>query len=334
MWNFGKWGLYISGAVFVGLATGAVRRRMSYALNHGFDTQETSNFRRIAAVLSFVLGYVLLINAQTTSQDLCGFSERIEDIGQRLAASPHRLIRELDAFREDIPTVELVKHGGVRHFSYSNAGELLWYWILGTVSVLMSVLTLARPSTHRWTWRGHWKPSASVTSALLAPLLFLTGLTHFTGGTRYSLHELCGHVDVEHTTTAFVEWAEQSGYHIRSDGTWLFQTIPDGSTVGSLHLAQLEIASVFDRWKTSLGGVVEKSPSFEIQVVASEEPIESSIHVTTRQAMIGPATYWWKEYPARELEKSLLTALKSVTDYNSGTSPPAEEDESRGSERK
>lgn len=323
MWNFGRWPFYAAVVlIYYSLFHVAVSWRLSHlpTLRDELRNQGPAarRFHSWCGPLPFVLACFILADAQIISWDRWAFpyNPTLADVEQRLKGSEHRLIRELKAFREEIPTVELVMHEGISHVRSDNIGELVFYWLIGLGAGWVALLSRFATRKYKWTWNYHWKPSLSVTTSLFVALLLLTALTHFTGTTAHVRGEVRCDADAEQVAAAVAAWVEEHGYHVHSDGQWLLQTVPEGMTVGSLRLVQVEKPSAFDRWRIGWGAIQARSPVFQIQSISSANPAETIVRVEGELTELGPGAA-----PRHAVADETLSSLKSALD---ALSTPAE----------
>ena len=147
--------------------------------------------------------------------------------------------------------------------------------------------------------RGGWRPAFVFTGTALVSVVFTyLGLNiayalsdGFSGS--FPIKNLTVNASVEQVSAALAKWAEQNGYAPADQMRWDIQTVPKGDKLGQVALFQAWKPAVFDRWQMTRRGLCRISPHVVVQVIGSDQPLESVLTISTgRVSQSAPAGDW------------------------------------------
>jgi len=304
LWNFGPAGV-LAGATIMGAIVLEAAR--SYALRYPpwvemlrarrFITRWLLLFFNLFALMllfaAIIGGLFLLWDANAAE----GPGSRItpKEFEAKYKGKEYQLIRNLTAFKEQVPAVELVTD--VTGFT-GTSSEQLWAvplaWVCigcGVLAILFLFQQAAGEQRSLWLLNpGRWRPAFASTGIVVASLLcasvalhWITRrgsdghiLTHPSGATDTTVE--AGKANIEQTSLALRDWAAENGF-TSTQHRWSVQTVPKGETVASVQIFEAWKNSPFDRWRMTRSGLVRSFPLLSGQLLTTEKPFENRITV-------------------------------------------------------
>jgi predicted Ser/Thr protein kinase len=316
LWNLRAVGCAVALLLMGGLFAALAFRRME-SLSAAVELWNSLSKPRKAvrltwALLMAALGFFFLIGALETRWEARPLNwnrdgQSLEEFAAANKGQEYKLIRQLSAFRDNVPSVEL-STTGTTWTSGWNAGGIfgrggphhgLFDWSSIGMSLLMaffcfgSVLaTMALPSGWPWFERKQnltiWHASLSLTfSALLSGLGAYGALWLFQGLTLPRSYQWLNeptftvNFKPELAREAFQNWLRLEGYATGDQSRWSLVTVPKGETLGEVNLLQAWKPSPFDRWRMTLRGPVRAAPHLAVKMISSAKPAETIIRISS-----------------------------------------------------
>ncbi len=312
MWNFRYAGLTIAALVMGAMFTTLAYRRVGNAPR---VEQRSHRFPRLAWCINFgfamftaVIGFYFLLNTFATCWDVAYWNTAAvsqQQFAKSCKGQEYKLLRQLGAFKEQIPTAELTANGGTSTAGWLIAGNSgphngLFSSTSVMANVAMSLLFLfgavLQVSMPYDIKRNAW-PSGSVPKALrcagaLTAAVFLTGLLAFCTLIFLQIAEYSGRLswldpgsvtvtrDARRTMEATEKWAQREGFSIGDTAVWSLQSVPKGDMLGEVRLTSWWKPSPFDRWRMTRHGLEQVSPHLVVTCISSQKPVETVVRLS------------------------------------------------------
>ena len=309
LWNLRSFGLFVAALILGALFTALASRRAQFApalahsWNHLSRAQQRVNI--LGAVFVAFLGYFFLFGALETRWEAAP-SHWQGRAFKKFAASykghEHILVRQLTAFKEQVPTVELSPSSfiwsGFWQWGWGTSGphEATFGWLPILLSGAMASLCLAlvlwslvAPWRLREMFGSFWltalRHGAALTAtALLAALaaymaLGVADMFDYSGPRKWLNRSVRAQFTVEQTADAIEKWAQRAGYATGDEASWLLATVPKGEVVGEVRLIQAWKPSPFDRWRMTWHGLERISPHLVLTTISGRDPVETVVSV-------------------------------------------------------
>ncbi len=225
----------------------------------------------------------------------------------------HQLIRQLDAFKETVPTTELSRRDGRYSWNLSLwAGSPSlnhlnsWYVASILLAAALVVFLLAQQyfaaediSIWRWNFRAGYRPAAALTALVVASTVVAYGTLHVIwdfqpGGTvvEAPTKRLTLAATVEQVDAAVTQWAQASGHATGDVSRWVFDTVPQGKPIAQLEIASAWKPSIFARWQMTPFGLRHISPHLAFQILGTDQPAQSIVTISTGGRMAKDSPEW------------------------------------------
>jgi hypothetical protein len=201
----------------------------------------------------------------------------------------YQAIRNLPAFSQDIPNVEMIETSawhsphwivgwwqqrpGQHDFSVGPnllEGVFLLLWL---PFCLIGAWRVPGMKLLPFTWR-HARAGLAVSSIVLGsalPIYLLSEVTYQSQASE-STAVLCN-TDPEAVIKAIQKWADQNGYVMGDEDNWGFDTVPKGKCVAEARLRQAWKPSPFDRWRSTWTSFRALSPQLGFELVSAVEVV-------------------------------------------------------------
>ncbi|MCI0356979.1 MAG: serine/threonine protein kinase [Planctomycetaceae bacterium] len=309
LWNFRLSGLALATVIMTAIGYGVMRWCVS--LLPAIESEQRrmglglKTFNCATALLMFVLGFWALIAAHTPFWENAWLggtsSHRGVALGDRYQGKEHHLLRELSAFREEIPRVELVMQGA--HFEMSFHGSL-WMAITGFTLVGGGAAALLDAPL----FRRHWARYFGLACAHATALVVALGAAHL-GATFASMiqfertadgwslgsglsvtgvgRQVTCQASSEQVAAAIREWMETSGYRPTYRSEWKLDTVPTGKTIAYVRVQGAKKRSMFDAIYMTWRGPRRVAPYLDVRWISSVSPVESSVTIDAGAARKG-----------------------------------------------
>jgi hypothetical protein len=212
----------------------------------------------------------------------------------------YHLLQSLAAFSQDVPNVEMaggysswrggwIMGWGQRapghHYSSVIPNLLIGVQITLTVPFILVGAWRERGTKQvRVAWR-HVRACGALAAVVLGGVLPVWALAEFgflgAGAHAYDYKSIVLKTDIEATTLAIQHWADESGYATGDECNWNLNTVPKGKRVAQARLREAWKPSPFDRWRSTLATFRPISPFLAFELVASDDPAETLVEVST-----------------------------------------------------
>jgi serine/threonine protein kinase len=263
--------------------------------------------------LTLTLGFVFLIGA------FFNLWEEDPMHGNFYAKSPaqfevankgqeYKLIRNLDAFTNDIPSVELgVSKLVGRPVGFTDVSFPFppWKWSgppgndhYLTIDLLMigCFLLFWGPFCLICGWRGPgtkpfrvpWRnvlASLAVSACVLGSVLPVYIVCHRSNGYSSQSGQFFSKTKTGTVADTIQKWAVQNGYALGNEVEWDINTVPKGKRVAKVSIRDAWKPSPFDRWHSTWTSFHRISPSLTFELVSSENPDQTMVYASS--TMIG-----------------------------------------------
>jgi predicted Ser/Thr protein kinase len=258
------------------------------------------------------LGYHFLIHAFETRWESRALNWNPsaltdEELAERNKGKEYKLVRQLSAYKDQVPDVELSLGGGSWKGGWNLFGAFASVGphnrLFNTTSVVCSLIValvclVQVPFCFSGTLRSSlfrlptWSvlrasiplTSLALLSALVAYGLLVIGHLASRQGTRswMSFPGFSMNVESAKVMEAFEKWA-QDGIHPRGvtgdKVRFNLETVPKGSLIGEVRVGQAWTPSIFDRWHWTPWGLEKSSPHVVVTTVSSTRPVETIVHI-------------------------------------------------------
>jgi predicted Ser/Thr protein kinase len=215
----------------------------------------------------------------------------------------YQLIRGLEAFKDQVPTTELMPQSWSWRGGWHIWGDSGPYrYVFGGISILASLcaVTLILFFTIQQLlgakkfsiWRiatGGWRPALALTSMVLGSVALMYAVLNFayicsnTGSsTNYIAKSVTVPATVQQVEMALQKWAAENGFARGDDNRWSLATVPKGQTVAETALFNAWKDSPFARWQMTPSGLRQITPHVSAQIVGTEQPLQSKVSYTAR----------------------------------------------------
>jgi|GEM_PF-2414055 len=310
LWNLRWPGLGLAAVVMTAIGYGVMRwclsllpaiegeqRRMGLGLK---------TFNRVSALVMFVLGFWALIAAHTPFWEnawLGGPSSiRGVSLDERYQGKEHHLLRELSAFREEMPRVELVMQSA--HFDMPGLTSL-WLAFAGCTLVGGAAAALLDAPLFRRHAFQYVRAACSHAAAMIVAL----GAAHVGAtfastiqferkedGSWYLGSELSAtgvrrqvtcQASSEQVAAAIQQWLASHGYRPTYRSEWKVDTVPAGKTAAYVRVQGAGKASMFDAIRMTWRGPLRTAPYLDMRWISSINPSESSVTIDAGVARKG-----------------------------------------------
>ena len=294
--------------------------------------QQRVNF--LGAIFVAFLGYCFLFGALETRWEAAPSrwqGRAIEKFAASYKGHEHMLVRQLTAFKEQVPTVELSPSSftwrGFWQWGWGTSGphEATFGWFPILLSGAMASLCLALVL---WSLASPWRlremfgrfcltalrHGASLTAtALLSALaaymaLSVADMFDYSGPRKWLNRSVRAKFTVEQTAEAIEEWAQRAGYATGDEASWLLATVPKGEVVGEVRLIQAWKPSPFDRWRMTWRGLKRISPHLVLKTISGSNPVETVVNVDSIKPPEDPRLGQEWKTTLDDLESAIKTA--------------------------
>jgi len=309
LWNLRSSGLFVAALILGALFTALTSRRaqlvpaLAQSWNHLSRAQQRVNI--LGAVFVAFLGYCFLIGALETRWEAAPSrwqGRAIEKFAASYKGHEHILVRQLTAFKEQVPTVELSPSSftwrGFWQWGWGTSGphEGTFGWLpillsgaLASLCLALVLWSLVAPWRLREMFGSFWltalRHGAALTAtALLSALAAYMAMTvadmfDYSGPRKWLNRSVRGQFTAEQTAQAIEEWAQRAGYATGDQASWLLATVPKGEVVGEVRLIQAWKPSPFDRWRMTWRGLKRISPHLVLKTISGSNPVETVVNV-------------------------------------------------------
>jgi predicted Ser/Thr protein kinase len=323
MWNYRNSGMTVAIFVLSGILCWlAVWRVPSVAGNRGHWSKSS---RRMQAWLVFnamtgaLLGFFFLFSAAqndweraTLHWNRSGVTDA--EFEQKYKGKEYQLLRQLRAFRQNVPNVELQLADGSwsggwhiwgesgphnRLFGDSSVWSSLFIALLGLLLAPFGIFAPPHYFKDRFSWDVIRASFALAFCVLLSGVLcylvlvirsFYTDPVFHPGLVATYRGIICDPpAPLQKVEAALREWAGRHGYAIGDRSRWYLATVPQGNQIAQTALFQLWKPSPYDRWKMNWRGLHRISPHVVVECTSSEKPAETHINITPGERLPGPA---------------------------------------------
>ena len=291
-------------------------------------------FELVLAFMMFLCGLFVIWDRATMQES--HLSPTKEQFEAQYKGKEYQLLRQLDAFKEQVPAVDL----DADFIGTSAAGKMqtamAWVFIIGGLVVLFCFFQQSAGEmtpSGRGARRGGWRAAVTCTSIFLLSLLF-AGVTflwvyifHISGRRMtFVARTLVVPAKVNQVSNALHRWAAENGCD-SADDRWSLQTVPKGERIASVEVFQAGKDSPFERWRMTPYGLQRPFPQIVAQIVSSERPAQSQITVYSvgfYGSMVDVGSAREKQWQA--IIQNLVDAARKAPDFDAGmisvTKPP------------
>jgi tRNA A-37 threonylcarbamoyl transferase component Bud32 len=306
-WNWRAWGVVAGGcalAMVIGAALFHGRRHFPIIAEQWQRASVFSKLHRIVLAAGQSIAVVALVWGATLS-----LTERMQSAFTYLEADKFaarhkgeefKLLRQLTAFKTDIPKAELVSDGwnwsgGLAILSPTppwRGSYFTWTGILvqlGIAALLLANTVNAVVGTYLFRLRAdpHWRrttwPIAVLTCALLAGGIINQIVATFAqmmpyGFTMTSSEPVVAAplTQVEKVVSAQVK---ADGFAVGESRQWQLVSVPEGRFLGRVRIANAWKPSPFDRWEWRAGRLTPIAPQIALRYLSTDSPPETRVKI-------------------------------------------------------
>jgi hypothetical protein len=230
-----------------------------------------------------------------------------EEYAEKNKGKEYKLVRQLSAFKEQVPDVELSMNGGSWRGGWNFLGAFAPVGphnrLFNSTSIVASLIvalaclvqvpfcftrtlraSFFRPATWGVLRASFPLVSLALLSALGAYSFLVFGHLASRQGTQRWMNfpAFSTNVDSARVMEVFEMWTQDwrgvngvIGDKTRFD----LETVPKGTQIGEVHLGQAWAPSIFDRWHATLRGLEKTTPHVVVTTVSSIKPVETIVHI-------------------------------------------------------
>ena len=204
------------------------------------------------------------------------------------------MIRRLDAFKEQVPAVEVVLEGYSGRFPREMDLAVAWNRIVAGSMLVFFCWQQATGVEAFSGWklrRGGWRWALVGTGTILASgvcayaalnVAILLSCSGVHTGTLVN-NTVMVRATVTQAASALDRWAAENGYMGGSRCRWSLQTVPKGQLVARVEVS--DVALPFDRWRMRSSDWELPEPDLAIQIVGSEKPVQSEVSIRSSNSV-------------------------------------------------
>jgi tRNA A-37 threonylcarbamoyl transferase component Bud32 len=314
LWNLGRTGclvaLLLMGGVYAALTWWRVQTvpALAQAWARLDRTRQRTNL--ISVVGFAAAGYLFLLGALATrweSRPLNwnSFAATNEDFKASHQGQEFKLIRQLSAFREEVPAVELFSNGGswtagwnvLGVFATGGPHNRLFGWlsiacslVAASVCLMAGVTCLSPPGklrdtlgTMRLVSRNLALPLAltAIVGTLGAYVIMIFGQVNARSGPVEWINSprVAVKLAPDQAVKVFEDWAQSQGYAIGDRVVFELDAVPKGEKLAEIRLGQSWKASPFDRWQMTWHGPQRFTPHLAVETISGGKPRETLVHI-------------------------------------------------------
>jgi tRNA A-37 threonylcarbamoyl transferase component Bud32 len=332
LWNLRSWGFWLGSALMFVVLCGelAIGRKWFpvIALNWKRDTALMRAVRWSIVLAQCVAGYYLVLSGMLNIQERTQWRfpyRNIEDFAEKTKGEEYKLVRQLTAYQQSIPKVELAMTNfswtrGLGLFGPSNPSIGLYptwgaYFLVGFGLVLLANAVNAAAGTRLWgmrmdpAWRVTKWPIASIGLAIAAGWFIQEEamLIASLGPRAFSIHrEARVKLPIAEVRKRLERSIQEGGmgFVTGESGEWRMNTVPEGKAIGSVAFVNVWKSSPYDRWHWRRGSLQAASPQILVLYVASDEPVETKVQVVIHWPNVSP--------PQREVDELANALINAV----------------------
>ncbi len=333
LWNYGLTG-FVAGAVVMAAILSEVGRGLANrnpewvekiraaSTGHRFAARSVKLLWLALLVMVFIWGQFLLWDS---SQMRANIDPPLssEEFEAKYKGKEYQLIRQLDAFKQQVPAAELVQehwHNWPSTWSESSSiGTDGFSWLMTgwALAMLYSFFTLsgwevAGPDLkpRSGSWRAGWKSMGVLLVSLkIACLALMVRSENYLNGRPMTNAATTVQVraNVKQASDALHQWAAEHGYESASTG-WGVLTVPKGERVAHVEVFHAWKDSPFESWRMTGIGLQRSFPHIAVQVDGTDKPAQAEV-------MINPGFDLGGTFePGSEKEKRWKDIVKSLAD--------------------
>ena len=307
LWNVGNMAL-AAGPILMGCLSYFWARRYTSGvpeISEAWRTR-TQKQRIVYSTLSifcFAIAYFSAMDINCSVWDWLGWNHSSPSLTDRFEGREHQLIRQLSAFQNQIPKVELVEDTSGFFFDHSKkeilynvfrrlADCMLWFWFA-------SMFTLVPNNNLKSLLRLEPQRVRIVVFFIMAVIaLSYIHAAAFSGGIgRYmSLlyaipdRQVHGDFDIEKTSESLEQWAKTNQYKIHGRNKFSIATVPDGNIIANYQIFRIWKREEYLRWKMAGFKPSRPSPFITVVCLSSLNSHETLVTISTGKIMRGKRT--------------------------------------------
>ncbi len=318
-------------AAFIGLALYTARQRFPIiAERWRAESWPWRAFRVAGCITQSIVVVALVLSATLNLAERTRWPHSYlkgEKFAAQYKGEEYKLLRELKAYKTEIPKAELAGqelgwNAGIAFLGtsppnhrYFSTFSILAQLFLALILLANSVNALVATDQFRLRVDPHWRrtiwPIAVLSFALCAGwcakhfVVFLRDVAAMGATMRQGRASVAVPLaDVEKTLTAKLK---SEGFRIGESRQWKLMSVPEGRDLGGVRIANFWKPSPFDRWAWHRGWLVPISPLISVRYLASEKPLETQVEITVtpRRRQDDPAS--------QALLQSLKATVESAT---------------------
>jgi len=278
-------------------------------------------------VFAFILlmsGLFMLCDRLTLGKD----APNGETFEAQYRGKEYQLIRDLAAFKDQVPAVELTKDPIGTSPTNPAAMTFAWLFVLGGLLMLFSYFRASASENLHMDGvprLGGWRVAFNGLSCFLVSVMWAYAVLiwlfifHVNGrqvSPPYS--SITVHAKVNQVSNAVHRWAAENGCESISS-RWDLRTVPKGEWVATAETISVRKDSPFERWEVMSFGLERPFPAYAIQITGSEQPAQSNITISGMGFFVGaPEVGSEKEKQWHAITNSLSAAIAKSTDFDPG----------------
>ena len=329
LWNYRATGFVLGAVVLAGISQElwlAHARRNPGWREKWRSASAWKRFNILCWIIPVTVIFLMLIGGMLLEWDSFmlrsnNFAPSRQQFEAQYKGKEYQLIRRLDAFKAQVPAVELSSEGFSGFSMERETGSTIaWILIIPSSVVLVLLFQQATGEEAFSAWkvrRGGWKPafacaipvlgSAFVAYWALMLLWIFHGVLGAFGGTVLSKrtattvnNTIVVQATVKQAADALYNWTSENGY-TGAGNRWAIQTVPKGEQIGEAEVFSLWKASSFERWQMTSSGPERPFPNLAVQIIGSEKPAQSEVMIfsgSTFDGMVGTGSEKQKRWEA------------------------------------
>ena len=339
LWNYGLTGLVLGSVLMAAVAMESLlcqARRDPRWMEKWRAANAWTRFNILGWIIGLAVGFMMLIggmelkwNSTLRRDDFVAAPSR-EKFEAQYKGKEYQLIRRLDAFKEQVPAVELQPESTFsfgRRWVRDADPVIAWLWIVGGSMLLFFCWQQATGLDAFSVWkrrRGGWRQVLAGTGMVLASAacayagLYVEILPRLYSGGSFSV-AAAGKTVVVRATVRQVDrvldrWAAENGYSHPSGCRWSLQTVPKGVPVATVEVSDTWKALPYDRWRMRMKRSDWERPELDLafEIVGTEKPAQSEVTIRSNDVNVGSQ----REKLWQGIEKGLSDALSKAADVD------------------
>ncbi|MGO8748106.1 MAG: serine/threonine-protein kinase [Thermoguttaceae bacterium] len=300
LWNYGLTGFVLGSIVMAAIAQELLlcqARRNPCWVEKWRAANAWTRFNVLGMIIPLAMSFMMLIGGMElrwNSSMLRADSPSCEGFESRYKGKEYQLIRRLDAFKEQVPAVEVVLEGYSGRFPREMDLAVAWNRIVAGSMLVFFCWQQATGVEAFSGWklrRGGWRWALVGTGTILASgvcayaalnVAILLSCSGVHTGTLVN-NTVMVRATVTQAASALDRWAAENGYMGGSRCRWSLQTVPKGQLVARVEVS--DVALPFDRWRMRSSDWELPEPDLAIQIVGSEKPVQSEVSIRSSNSV-------------------------------------------------